>query len=165
MGLNEALIAEYRHEAKTTRKMLERVPLDAFGWKPHEKSMTMERLTAHITELFGWPRMVLTTDELDFSKMDHTPLKVNSISDLVQLFDANVAAVLELLKDQADAPLFQNWKLRSGDQIFFEMPRISVLRLMVFNHSIHHRGQLSVYLRLKNVPLPSIYGPSADEAM
>jgi uncharacterized damage-inducible protein DinB len=165
MGLNESLIAEYRQEAQTTRKLLERVPLDALGWKPHEKSMTMERLATHVTELYGWPRIVLTTDELDFLIMDHTPPPIGAISDLLQLFDTSVAAALDLLKTQTDEQLLRNWKLRAGEKIFFEMPRISVLRLMVFNHSIHHRGQLSVYLRLRNVPLPSIYGPSADEPM
>jgi uncharacterized damage-inducible protein DinB len=165
MGLNESIIVEFQQEAKTTRKLLERVPQDALGWKPHEKSMTMERLALHITELFGWPRTVLTTDELDFSKMEYKPPKMNAISDLLELFDTSVAEGLNLLKAQTDSQLLQSWKLRSGEQVFFEMPRLAVLRSMVLNHSIHHRGQLSVYLRLKNVPLPSIYGPSADEPM
>jgi uncharacterized damage-inducible protein DinB len=165
MSLNESLVVEFQQEAKTTRKLLERVPQDALGWKPHEKSMTMERLALHVTELFGWPRMLLTSNELDFSKRDYQSPKVNAISDLLELFDTNVAGSLDLLKTQTDEQLLQSWKLRSGEQIFFEMPRLAVLRSMILNHSIHHRGQLSVYLRLKNVPIPSIYGPSADEPM
>jgi uncharacterized damage-inducible protein DinB len=165
MSMNELMAAEFQQEAQTTRKLLERVPQDAFGWKPHEKSMTMERLATHVIELFGWPQVVLTSDELDFSKMEHTPPKVNGTSDLLALFDKNVAGALDLLKAQTDEQLSKIWKLRSGEQIFFEMPRLAVLRSMVFNHSIHHRGQLSVYLRLRNVPIPSIYGPSADEPM
>jgi uncharacterized damage-inducible protein DinB len=165
MDLVEPIVAEFQQEAKTTRKLLERVPLDALGWKPHEKSMTMERLATHITELFGWPRTILTTDELDFSKIDHTPPKVKAISDLLKLFDMNVTDALNLLKAQSDKQLLQSWKLSSGEKVFFEMPRLAVLRSMVLNHSIHHRGQLSVYLRLKNLPVPSIYGPSADEPM
>jgi uncharacterized damage-inducible protein DinB len=165
MSLNESMVAEFQQEAKTTRKLLERVPLDALGWKPHEKSMTMERLSVHIIELYGWPRMVLSMDEMDLSKWDHQPPKVNAISDLLELFDTNVAGTLDLLKGQTDEQLLKSWKLRSGEMVFFEMPRIAVLRSMVLNHSIHHRGQLSVYLRLRNIPIPSIYGPSADEPM
>jgi len=164
MGLNEPILNEFQQEAKTTRKLLERVPQDALGWKPHEKSMTLERLAVHVAELFGWPAMVLSSDELDFSKMDHKPPTIRDASDILTLFDKGVAGALELLKSQTDAQLLKSWKLRSGEQVFFEMPRIAVLRSMVLNHSIHHRGQLSVYLRLRNVPIPSIYGPSADES-
>jgi uncharacterized damage-inducible protein DinB len=165
MSLNELIVSEFQQEAKTTRKLLQRVPQDAFGWKPHEKSMTMQRLALHITELYGWPRAIFTSSELDFSKGEYKSPEVSALSDLLALFDTNVAVSLDLLKTQTDEQMLQAWKLRSGEQIFFEMPRLAVLRSMVLNHSIHHRGQLSVYLRLRNVPLPAIYGPSADEPM
>jgi uncharacterized damage-inducible protein DinB len=165
MGLNEPILAEFQQEAKTTRKLLERVPQDALGWKPHEKSMTMERLAVHIAELYGWPSIVLASNELDFSRMDYTPPKINGISDLLEFFDKAVTGAVDLLKTQTDEQLVQLWKLRTGEKVFFEMPRLAVIRSMVLNHTIHHRGQLSVYLRLRNVPIPSIYGPSADEPM
>jgi uncharacterized damage-inducible protein DinB len=165
MGLNEPIMAEFQQEAKTTRKLLERIPPAALGWKPHDKSMTMERLAVHIAELYGWPSIVLTSNELDFSKMDYKPAQIGKISDLLELFDKAVAGALNLLKNQTDEQLLKSWKLRTGETIFFEMPRLAVIRSMVLNHTIHHRGQLSVYLRLRDIPIPSIYGPSADEPM
>jgi uncharacterized damage-inducible protein DinB len=165
MDLKEPIMAEFQQEAKTTRKLLERIPQDALGWKPHDKSMTMERLAVHIAELYGWPSIVLTSNELDFSKMDYKPPQIGKISDLLELFDKAVAGALNLLKNQTDEQILKSWKLRTGETIFFEMPRLAVIRSMVLNHTIHHRGQLSVYLRLRDIPIPSIYGPSADEPM
>jgi uncharacterized damage-inducible protein DinB len=165
MSLKDPIIAEFQQEAKITRRLLERVPQDALGWKPHEKSMTMERLAVHITELYGWPSIVLTSNELDFSKMDYKAPAIGGASELPALFDSNVSKALDLLKNLTDEQLLKTWKLRAGDTVYFEMPRLAVIRSMVLNHTIHHRGQLSVYLRLRNVPLPSIYGPSADETM
>jgi uncharacterized damage-inducible protein DinB len=165
MGLSEPILAEYKQEAITTRKLLERIPPDALGWKPHEKSMTMERLAVHVAELYGWPSIILTSNELDFSKMEYKPPAIVKISDLLEFFDQSVGKASDLLKNQTDEHLLKPWKLRTGEKVFFEMPRLAVIRSMALNHSIHHRGQLSVYLRLRNVPIPSIYGPSADEPM
>ena len=165
MSLNEPILSEFQQEAKTTRKLLERIPQDALAWKPHSKSMTMERLAVHIAELYGWPSVILTSNELDFSKMDYKPPQIGNISDLLEFFDKSIAGALDLLKNQTDEQLLRPWKLQAGEKIFFELPRLAVIRSMVLNHTIHHRGQLSVYLRLRDVPLPSIYGPSADEPM
>lgn len=164
MSLNEPLVAELQHEAKTTRKMLERLPQESFAWKPHEKSMTLGRLAGHIAELPSMIIPALTQDELDFGSGDYKPFEPTDVSSLLEKFDKNVADAVELLKTQSDEQLGETWRMRNGEQIFFEMPRSSVIRSMSLNHFIHHRGQLSVYLRLLNIPLPSVYGPTADEA-
>jgi uncharacterized damage-inducible protein DinB len=162
MNLTELILAELQQEAATTRKMLERVPQDSFTWKPHEKSMELGRLAAHVAGLFGtWMKASLSQDEFDLS--DSQPLKAESVSDILEAFDGNVASALELLKTLPNEQLFTTWRLKRGEQVLFELPRWAVIRSMVLNHIIHHRGQLSVYMRLQNVPLPPVYGPTADE--
>jgi uncharacterized damage-inducible protein DinB len=164
MNLSELILAELRQEAATTRKMLERVPEESFAWQPHEKSMTLGRLAAHVAGLHGtWLKTSLTQDEFDLA--DSLPLKAESVSDILAAFDKNVSDAVELLQSQSDERLFTMWRLKRGGQVLFELPRWAVIRSMVINHIIHHRGQLSVYLRLLNVPLPSVYGPTADEPM
>ena len=163
MRMCEALAAELRQEAKTTRRLLERVPEESFGWKPHEKSMTLGRLAAHVAELPELIIPALTQDELDFAAGTFQPFNPRSTAELLEKFDRNIAAAAEQLKSQPDEKMGELWKLRSGDHVLFEMPRAMVVRFVGLNHVVHHRGQLSVYLRLLDVPLPSIYGPSADE--
>ena len=165
MSICEPLAAELQREAATTRKMLERVPEDKFGWKPHEKSMPLGRLAGHVAELPTLVAPVLKQDELDFATGNFQPLNPSSVAELLERFDGNVAAAAELLKDQTDERMHETWRLRSGDRVFVELPRVAVIRSMVLNHIVHHRGQLSVYLRLLDVPLPSVYGPTADEPM
>jgi len=165
MGISEALSAELKHEAATTRKMLERVPEDKLDWKPHEKSMTLGTLAGHIAELPGLIRAMLTQDELDFAAAGYTPFVPKNRSELVDTLDSRVAHALELLAGRSDEELKKTWRLRRGEKIFFELPRTAVLRSMALSHMIHHRGQLSVYLRMLDVPLPSVYGPTADEPM
>jgi uncharacterized damage-inducible protein DinB len=160
----QALLMEFDHEAKTTRRMLDRVPEDKWDWKPHEKSMTMKQLTTHIAEMPGWLPMMLQTKELDMgSGNSFEPAKVNNRKELVELFDANVAKMREALAGATDEVMKETWTLRNGDTVIFSQPKGGVVRGMIVNHLIHHRGQLSVYLRLNDVPVPSIYGPSADE--
>ena len=163
MSLCEPLAAELRHEAATTRRMLERVPEDRFGWKPHGKSMGLGRLAGHIAELPTLVAPALKQDELDFAAGSFQPFSPTSVAELLEKFDRNVDAAVNLLKDQTDERMQEKWRLRSGEQVFFELPRVAVVRSMVLNHVVHHRGQLSVYLRLLDVPLPSVYGPTADE--
>lgn len=163
MNLSEPLIAELTQEAISTRKMLERVPLESFAWKPHEKSTSLVSLASHIADLPGFVVPALTQDELDFSAADFKPFVPEKPSDLVERFDQNISQAIELLKSQSNEDMLKSWRLRDGEQIFFEMPRVGVVRVMALSHLVHHRGQLSVYLRLLNVPVPSIYGPSADE--
>ncbi|HEX6185680.1 MAG TPA: DinB family protein [Pyrinomonadaceae bacterium] len=163
MSLCETLAAEMRQEAKTTRRLLERVPEESFGWKPHEKSMTLGRLAAHVAELPELIIPALTQPELDFASGDFKPFNPESTAGLLEKFDRNIEAAASMLEKQPDDRMGEPWKLRSGDHVLFEMPRALVVRFVGLNHVIHHRGQLSVYLRMLDVPLPSIYGPSADE--
>jgi uncharacterized damage-inducible protein DinB len=162
MKLTEMLMGELKQEAATTRKMLERVPQDAFTWKPHEKSMALGQLAAHVANLFGaWLRASLTEDEYNLS--DSRPSGEENVAGILEAFDRHVMEAAEILKTQSDEGLFNMWRLKRGEQVLFELPRWVVIRSMVFNHIIHHRGQLSVYLRLRDVPLPPVYGPTADE--
>ena len=165
MGLNQTIIAELQQEANTTRKLLERVPEGALGWKPHEKSMTLARLASHVAELCGFIELILKQDELDFASGDYKPFVATNVAELLERFDKNISTAKDLLKSATDEQLMKSWRMRQGERVFFELPRIAVIRSMALNHVIHHRGQLSVYLRLQDVPLPSIYGPSADEPM
>jgi uncharacterized damage-inducible protein DinB len=165
MGLSEPIAAELQREAATTRKMLERVPEDKMAWRPHEKSMTLGRLAGHIAELPSLVASVVTRDEVDFAAGNYQPFEASNSAELLEKFDKNIAGAVEALKGQADDEyLLKPWRLKRNGQVLFELPRAAVLRTMGLNHVIHHRGQLSVYLRLLDVPLPSVYGPTADEA-
>jgi len=164
MSICGPLAAEMQQEAKTTRRLLERVPEGSFGWKPHERSMSLGRLAAHVAELPELIIPALRQDELDFGSGDFKPFEPQTNAELLEKFDRNISAAVEALQQQPDERMGDNWKLRSGDHVLFEMPRALVVRFVGLNHVIHHRGQLSVYLRLLDVPLPSIYGPSADES-
>ena len=162
MSINDGLINELKNEAATTRKMLERVPMESFDWKPHEKSMPMGRLAAHVANMFNWFPTTLETDELDFANGFEEPKPANT-EELVELLDKNVAAANESLRKTDEADFMKQWTLRNGEEIFLQMPKIGVVRAMILNHIIHHRGQLSVYLRMNDIPVPGMYGPSADE--
>ncbi|MEO8210203.1 MAG: DinB family protein [bacterium] len=163
MPLNESLLAELRQEAANTRKMLERVPEKSFSWKPHDKSMTLGSITQHIAEIPHWVSVSIEQDELDFARSDYKPRIATTTDDLLKTFDENIEKAMECLKNASDEKLLENWTMRNGEQVYFTMPKIAVVRLFVMSHTVHHRGQLSVYLRLLDVPLPSIYGPTADE--
>lgn len=164
MQLNEGLIAELQHEAVSTRKMLERVPADKFGWKPHEKSMTLGRLASHVAEIPDWTNATINLDELDFSKEEYKPFEPKSSDELVKFFDEKLSSALDTLKNNANNEnLMGMWSLRNGETVYLTMPRIAVMRGFVLSHLIHHRAQLGVYLRLLDVPVPSSYGPTADE--
>ena len=162
MNLNEPLIAELQLEAVTTRRMLERVPHDSLAWKPHEKSRTLGEIAAHIANLPGMFIATMNRDEFDRYEYKSAP---ETVSDILQTFDQNISRALEVLKTQSDERLLGSWRYKYGEQVIFEGPRMVVIRTTALNHLIHHRGQLSVYLRLLNVPLPSVYGPTADEAV
>lgn len=158
-----ALIAELENEGATTRKILERVPAEKFDWKPHEKSMTFSRLATHVAEMHGWTKPTVESPELDFAKMDYKPFEPTTTAELVEHFEKNYNEAIEVLKGASDEIWNEPWSLRNGEQIYFTMPKIAVMRSMVLNHIVHHRAQLSVYLRLNDIPVPSMYGPSADE--
>ncbi|MEZ5429362.1 MAG: DinB family protein [Pyrinomonadaceae bacterium] len=162
-GINAALLAELQHEGATTKTVLERVPADKFDWKPHEKSMTFSRLATHVAEMFNWIKVTLETDVLDFAKEEFKPFEPKTTEELVEYLEKTLAEATEALKNASDETFFQTWTMRNGEQVYFEMPKIQVIRSFCYNHIYHHRGQLSVYLRLNDIPVPSIYGPSADE--
>lgn len=163
MALNQVLIAELQQEAANTHKMLERVPAEHMNWQPHEKSMSLTRLATHIAELPGWITMTLNTNELDLGTMDYKPTLAETSDDLVATHNKSVAGAEEALNSATDEQLAAPWTLRKGDHVMFTLPKAAVIRSMVMNHMIHHRGQLSVFLRLLDVPLPGIYGPTRDE--
>lgn len=162
MSLNQPLLEELESESKTTRKILEAIPTDQLGYKPHEKSYTLGVLGAHIGELTSWIDLIINADELDFAKMQYIPPVINTTEDIMKVFEDNLAKAKAVLQNATDDKFDGNWRLRTGDQIYFEQPKKGVLRGMVFNHLVHHRAQLGVYLRLLNIPVPNSYGPTAD---
>ena len=167
MTLNEMLLPEFDEEMAITRKFLDRVPDDKFGWKPHEKSMTLGALAAHLAETPGWTVPTVEQDSLDLAPPggpSFQPTKTSSRQETVALFDKNIAVARNTIAKAKDEELLKPWSLLLGGQVIFTLPRIGVLRSMVMNHLVHHRAQLGVYLRLNNVPVPGTYGPSADEA-
>lgn len=164
MNIVDPILMEFTHEAGVTRRLLERVPGEQLGWKPHEKSMSLGRLASHIAEIPSFVGAILGQDELSLDG-SYTPFNGGSTAEILETFDKNVAMATEMMQGQSNERLMQPWRLKKGDHVVFEMPRVSVIRGLVLNHSIHHRGQLSVYVRMHNVPVPSIYGPSADEPL
>jgi uncharacterized damage-inducible protein DinB len=164
MPIKDALVPEFDHEMATTRRLLERVPEAEFAWKPHDKSMSLGELAGHIANLPRWCSITLESTTFDLDTFaDARPRQPESRAAVVREFDEKVRAARALLVAQSDPELLTPWTLKTGGQEIFTMPRISAIRSFVMNHLIHHRGQLSVYLRLKNVPIPPIYGPTADE--
>ncbi len=162
-NIASALIAEMEQEAKVARTCLERIPADKFDWKPHEKSMTFGKLAVHIAEMFNWTAVTLQQPELDFSKFDYKPVEPATTEELVEYLDKSVAEAIDVLRNTTDDVFMENWTMRNGETVYFTLPKVAVMRSFVMNHIVHHRGQLSVYLRLNDIAVPSIYGPSADE--
>lgn len=163
MAVNQPLLDELEREAKTTKKLLEKVPTERLDWKPHEKSYSIGALAGHIAEIAGWLDLMLNADELDFATMNYTPPAIKENADIMKLFEENQANGKSVLQNATDEKFEGNWRMRQGEQIFFELPRTQVIRTWVFNHIVHHRAQLGVYLRLLNIPVPGTYGPSADD--
>jgi uncharacterized damage-inducible protein DinB len=168
MKISDGLLPEFDQEMASTRKVLERCPDDKFGWRPHAKSWTMAELASHVANLPEWTQETLQKDALDYAPADGSqPYKreaARSGQELLASFDKNVAAARAVLAETSDEAYGKLWTLLAGGQKIFSLPRLAVLRTFVFNHIVHHRGQLSVYLRLNDVPVPALYGPSADEA-
>ncbi|MDQ6663487.1 MAG: DinB family protein [Acidobacteriota bacterium] len=162
MTISEILLPEFNEEMKSTRKMLERVPEDKFEYKPHEKSMTMGRLASHVAELPVWAVHTFQMDVLDLQP-GQQPFLAKSHKDLLENFDKQVAEARGLIAGATDEKLGEIWTLKFAGKTIVAMPRAKVLRSMVMNHMIHHRAQLSVYLRLVDMEVPGMYGPSADE--
>ena len=166
MKLSEMILPEFDLEMANTRKSLERVPEDKFEWKPHEKSTSLGGLATHLANIPSWTKNTFEQDELDLAPSGAPPLRlepVKSRAELLAAFDKNVTSARAALEKASDEDWQGKWSLLHGGKAIFTMPRTAVMRGFVMNHLIHHRAQLGVYLRLLDVPVPSIYGPSADE--
>lgn len=164
MAITDALLPEYDHEMGTTRRLLDRVPEADLTWKPHERSMTLGQLAGHLANIPHWGSAILDLTVFDLATLEDTrPRSPVSRAALLEEFDTKVASARASIARRTDSELVVPWTLKHGTHEILTLPRISALRSFVMNHSIHHRGQLSVYLRLRNVPLPSMYGPTADE--
>ena len=161
MSMTQAMLQEFDNEAKTTRKVLERVPADKLSWKPHPKSMSLGTLAFHVASspgvIIGW----CAEDETTFT--GQAPPEATSTSEILAAHDESVKKVKETLPQVGDEGMQKMWTGKAGGQTLMTMPKAALARAIVMNHWVHHRGQLSVYLRLLDVPVPSIYGPSADE--
>ena len=166
MSIAESLLPEFDQEMATTRKHLERTPAQHADWKPHPKSMSLGGLAVHLTEVLYWLQTTLKQTEFDMNPSGgpaYTSPKFQSVPALLASFDESVKNARPTLAAASDKDFMVPWSLKSGGTTHFTMPRIAVVRTFVMNHLIHHRGQFSVYLRLKDVPVPQTYGPTADE--
>lgn len=162
MPLVDALLPEFDHEMTVTRKLLERVPDDKLAWKPHAKSYSLGQLAQHVATIPIWGSVTINEPELDVAG-GQPPEQAKSRSEVLSTFDGNVAITRAAMVGKSDAELMAPWALKREGHVIFSMPKASVWRSFVMSHLIHHRAQLSVYLRMQDVPLPSMYGPSADE--
>lgn len=163
MKIIDSLIEEFEHESATTRKHLERLPDDKLDWRPHEKSFSARALASHIVECVSWADSIFSRDELDFDPSSYKPYQAASVADLLETFDGRVAQGKRILAGVSDSDLAQPWRLKLMGRVRLERPKAAVFRDFTLSHLIHHRGQMSVYLRLLNVPVPGSYGPTADE--
>lgn len=166
MPLSTALLPEFDHEMATARTVIERLPEEKYGWAPHERSMTAGRLASHIAEMANWGTASMLQDSIDLAPVDGPQweaFNASSRAQLLEAFDKNVAECRAAIAATSDETFMKPWSLLRAGQTLMTMPKIAVVRTFVLNHVIHHRGQLSVYLRLVGVAVPSIYGPSADE--
>ena len=166
MAIRDAFLPEFDHEMSTTRKTLERVPEDKADWKPHDTSMPMGRLAGHVAEMIGFGNIVFQGESFDFAPPGAArmqPTTMTSRKQLLEVFDKNVASARAAISKASDEDFQKTFTLLNGGKTFFAMPRVQLMRSMILNHVIHHRGQLSVYLRMNKVAVPSLYGPSGDE--
>jgi len=163
MPIIDSLVREFKNEAQTTRKHLERLPADKLDWQPHEKSFTAGGLASHIVECVSWADSIFNLDEIDIDLATYKPYQATSTADLLKTFDDLVASCKQVLEGVDEDTMTQPWRLRMMGHLMFEKPRADVFRDFTLSHLIHHRGQFSVYLRLLNIPVLGSYGPSADE--
>lgn len=161
--IKNIILPEYDHEIEITYRVLSKVDWSKKDWKPHQKSMSLGELACHTAEAGKWGLATMTTSGLDMEKSPYVPPSFEILHDLLNDYNDKTLELRHLLEKASDDQYNENWCLQAGEKIYFDMPRISVLRAFVLKHMVHHRGQLSVYLRLLDIPVPSIYGPSADE--
>jgi uncharacterized damage-inducible protein DinB len=167
MNINDSLLPEFDQETANTRKVLARCPEEKFAWKPHEKSWPLANLATHIVNMLDWAGMTLKSDSFDYAPPGAPPYKEEPITtqkELLERFDRHAASARAAIAATSNEDFLKPWSLLAGGKVIFTMPRIAVLRSMILNHTIHHRAQLTVYLRLNDIPVPALYGPSADES-
>ncbi len=163
MSTSEAIIADFKAEAANTRKVLEAVPEDRYDWQPHDKSMSLGQLASHLAENPSWVQGMVV-DVFDMAAMeDYKPFAAGSREELLQALEDNNKTFETVVSGMSDESLAATYTMKSGDQVMMAAPRQEVVRMIGIHHAIHHRGQLTVYLRLLDVPVPGTYGPSADE--
>lgn len=162
MAIKDGLLAEFDHEMATTRKLLERMPEDKLAWKPHDKSMSLGGLGTHLANIPNWAGTILKDASFDLGVAPPNLSEKTLRADILAAFDASTRQTRAAM-DKSDPEYLAMWALKRGGQEMFSMPRVAAFRTFVLYHIVHHRGQLSVYLRLNNVPVPAIYGPTADE--
>lgn len=166
MSIAQALLPELEFEANATRRVIQRVPADKWGWKAHEKSCTMGWNATHLAELLGWLWGTLAADEWDIEPPGGEPYRTPELSgpaECLDLFDSNLNKSRAALAKATDEEMLATWRLLKGGEVIMEMPRAAALRTWVMSHTVHHRAILTVYLRLNDIPVPAIYGPSGDE--
>ena len=165
MSLSRELVSDFTNEAELTRKVLAAVPEDRLGWKPHDKSMSLGQLAGHVAETPGWCGAMLEPEfDMAAGMADWKPFQPATRKELLETFDRNTRAFGPLFADRDDAFMQETWTMRNGATVMLSDPRHATARMIAINHSIHHRGQLTVYLRLLGVPVPGTYGPTADDA-
>lgn len=163
MSLIMPILMELRHEAAGTRKVIERMPESEYSWKPHPKSMSVQEMISHLAQIPFWGRVTVEQEKFEFDPTTYkTPIAENR-EEALRMFDENLEGATRALEERSDEYMMQPWSLIVAGHTAFTLPRIAVIRSMVMNHMIHHRAQLTVYLRLKDIAVPALYGPSADE--
>jgi uncharacterized damage-inducible protein DinB len=161
----DSLVAEFVQETGTTRKHLARLPTAQWEWRPHVKSFTVGQLASHLVDCIRWVEPIFAADELDMDPRAYTPFSAESLTALLATYDSGVAKAKQTMEKSTDTSCRRSWRLKMNGKVWFEKPREAVFRDMALSHLVHHRGQLSVYLRMLDVPVPGSYGPTADEKM
>ena len=162
-GPAAAFVVELEQEAAATRKLLERLPAAKLSWRPHPKSMTLGQLAQHVATTPSIPKSLLGADTLDATTVDFTPAQPKSVADVRKAFEDSMVSARATLSTWTAKDMDAKWRLVAGEKELMAAPKGALVRTLVLNHMVHHRGQLTVYLRMLDVPLPSVYGPSADE--
>ena len=166
MSIAQALLPEFDHEMANTRKCLSRIPDDNLDWKAHEKSWDLRSITTHLANMPKWTVMTMTETSFDLEPVGGEQVReepIDSVGGALEMFDASVAAARESIANASDETMMANWSLLKGGEEVLTMPRIAVVRSFILNHNIHHRAHLCVYLRMNDLPVPGLYGPSADD--
>ncbi len=161
----QAFENELKFEGASTRKLLERVPFEDPKWHPHEKSRNIDQLAKHVANIYNWIPVIISKDEVDFSKGSPFAAlpELKSNEDLVSFYDQALSNATNALENTSDEELAKTFVMRNGEHVVMSFPKAAAIRNLSFNHLVHHRGQLGVYLRLLDIPIPGMYGPSADE--